>query len=78
AAGFPHEERPYAPHVTLGRVAAGRPAPPALRDRSGRIFGSFLARDAALMESRPGPGGSVYSVRAAFPFAGAAGSQVPA
>ena len=65
-AGFGREERPYVPHLTLGR-ARGRPAklgeasilPPALR---------FVVSGVDLVESVPGAGGVTYSVLETYSF----------
>lgn len=65
-AGFGREERPYVPHLTLGR-ARGRQAkledanvsPPALR---------FTVSGVELVESAPGAGGVTYSVLETFSF----------
>jgi RNA 2',3'-cyclic 3'-phosphodiesterase len=65
-AGFGREERPYVPHLTLGR-ARGRQAkleganvsPPAFR---------FTVSGVELVESAPGAGGVTYSVLETFSF----------
>jgi len=65
-AGFGREERPYVPHLTLGR-ARGRRAkleyasvsPPALR---------FAVSGVDLVESVPGAGGVSYSVLETYSF----------
>ncbi len=65
-AGFGREERPYVPHLTLGR-ARGRQAklddagvyPPALR---------FVVSGVDLVESVPGAGGVTYSVLETYSF----------
>jgi RNA 2',3'-cyclic 3'-phosphodiesterase len=65
ALGFPLEGRPFRPHVTLGRVKTAEKLNamdleqfPVLEDIP------FLADRLVLFESRPGPGGSVYTPRA--------------
>jgi RNA 2',3'-cyclic 3'-phosphodiesterase len=65
AAGFPPEERPYSPHLTLARARQRRgarvpdlPVPPTLEPW--RVSGFRLYR------SRPGPGGAVYTVLEEF------------
>ena len=70
-AGFPREDRPFHPHVTVGRVRGV--LPPAWGDRfvqglSGRGFGIVPVSLIALFESRLSPGGSVYSVVREFPL----------
>ncbi len=65
-AGFEREQRPYVPHLTLGR-ARGRQAkldgasvsPPALR---------FTVSGVDLVESVPGEGGVTYSVLKTYSF----------
>ncbi len=74
ALGFPPEQRPFAAHLTLGRVRDG--TPPAAR------AGIFAALEAlppprtlpipvdriSLMQSKLGPGGASYHARAVFPL----------
>ena len=62
-AGFPPEDRPFHPHITVGRVRGA--LPPAWGERfigefSGRRFGVVPVSSFTLYESRPGPGGAVY------------------
>ena len=62
-AGFPREDRPFHPHITVGRVRGA--LPPAWGERfigefSGRRFGVVPVSSFTLYESRPGPGGAVY------------------
>ncbi len=64
ALGFAREERPFSPHVTLGRVR--RPGPnPALTDALGsataREFGLIRVPSASLMQSELGPRGARYT-----------------
>lgn len=63
--GFPLEGRPFRPHITLGRVKTGARLPSSELQRVPG-FGEipFLADQLVLFESRPGPGGSVYTPRA--------------
>ncbi len=65
-AGFGREERPYVPHLTLGRtrdrrakVEVASVAPPALR---------FTVSGVELVESAPGAGGVTYSILETFSF----------
>ena len=65
AEGYPLEGRPFRPHITLGRVKTGGKLSaldlekfPALDEIP------FLSDRLVLFESRPGPGGSVYTPRA--------------
>lgn len=69
--GFPVEGRPFRPHVTLGRVREGGRLPdPAVRAIEGAALPavSFRPERVVLYESLPGPGGSRYEERAAFPL----------
>jgi 2'-5' RNA ligase len=59
AAGFAPESRAFRPHVTLARVREGRRL--ALDGAQGPVTAEFTARAAILFESRPGPGGSLYT-----------------
>jgi len=64
ALGFPRDERPFSPHVTLGRVRQpGRN--PALSDALGsataREFGQMRVPSASLMRSELGPRGARYT-----------------
>jgi 2'-5' RNA ligase len=67
AAGFERENRPYIPHLTLGRTRARRTelntretSPPTLQ---------FTVRSIDLVKSAPGKNGVTYSILATFPFA---------
>jgi RNA 2',3'-cyclic 3'-phosphodiesterase len=66
-AGFERENRPYVPHLTLGRTRARRTtldiaatSPPALR---------FTVPGVDLVESAPGKNRVTYSILASYPFA---------
>jgi 2'-5' RNA ligase len=70
--GFAKEDRPFSPHLTLGRIREfGQLG--ALREQLQRRapleIGSFVAQEFFLYESKPAPGGSVYRQIARFPFA---------
>jgi 2'-5' RNA ligase len=67
ALGFPAEERPFHPHVTLARLSGGKiplPAPVLPRRK-------FTVGSVALMKSETRPGGPVYSLRRGFPLGAA-------
>ncbi|HYL71674.1 MAG TPA: RNA 2',3'-cyclic phosphodiesterase [Candidatus Dormibacteraeota bacterium] len=71
--GFEVEARRFRAHCTLGRPrvpwsSAGRAAWEAAR-ADGWPATSCVADRLVLYESHPGPGGSMYEVRAALPFA---------
>lgn len=73
--GFPRERRPFAAHLTLARVREGAGDDErrrlALQVRGYRMpaLPSMTLSEVALIESRLGPGGSVYHRLAAFPEA---------
>ena len=63
-AGFPPEDRPFHPHITVGRTRGT--LPPAWGERfvralSGKRFGVVPVSSFTLYESRLGPGGAVYT-----------------
>ena len=63
-AGFPRENRPFHPHITVGRSRGA--LPPAWGERfvqalSGKNFGVVPVSSFTLYESRPGSGGAVYT-----------------
>ena len=74
--GFPQEERPWHPHLTIGRVtttAAGgaRPARPcasALAQAAATRFGTCGSSEVALMRSDLSPRGARHSMRRAVPM----------
>ncbi len=74
--GFSSEGRPSAPHLTLARVPDQ--APPAERRRLSELIECYrlppqpamTLAEVHLMQSVPGPGGSVYHRLASFPRAG--------
>ena len=67
ATGFPREDRPYSPHVTLARtrdrlrLRSNRPDDPAFRHR-------FDAMEFRLYQSLTLPGGAQYQVLRSFPL----------
>jgi RNA 2',3'-cyclic 3'-phosphodiesterase len=70
--GFPLETRPFAPHLTLARFEpAGLPAKlgTAVTENSTRNFGSLIAREFHLIESKLKPTGAEYTTVQSFPFA---------
>ena len=63
-AGLPREDRPFHPHITVGRTRGA--LPPAWGERfvqalSGKRFGVVSVPFFTLYESRLGPGGAVYT-----------------
>jgi 2'-5' RNA ligase len=73
--GFENKQRAFSPHLTLGRVK-----PPgkitavqeSLQRREPLLFGSFMATEFFLYESKPSRTGSVYNKLARFQIAPAA------
>ena len=69
--GFPKENRPFAPHLTLGRFRAVDGLAPLLgilRQQEPVQMGSFTAAEFSLYESQIASGGSIYKKIARFPF----------
>ena len=68
ALGLPVEDRPFRPHLTLGRWRPGRPADGTLPDRLGGYRGpAWPASELRLMQSHLGPRPS-YDILAAWPL----------
>ena len=63
AAGFPREERPFHPHLTLARVRApqGARALAQFHQEAGFAAAAFRVAELAVMLSELGPGGSRYT-----------------
>lgn len=59
--GFPKEERPYTPHVTIARVKEFDPSLlPQIAGVSGTVFGTCRITGFTLKKSTLGPGGAQY------------------
>jgi 2'-5' RNA ligase len=70
--GFPREERPFQPHLTLGRVKSPSRLAPLLAEferRREEDFGRMEAQRLTFFRSRLNPSGAEYSVLAEFPLA---------
>jgi len=70
--GFPLEERPFTPHLTLARFEPPGIAPElleAVRANSGENFGALTATGFHLVQSKLKPGGAEYSTVQTFRFA---------
>jgi RNA 2',3'-cyclic 3'-phosphodiesterase len=69
--GFPLEDRPFTPHLTLARFDP-RGLPPnlgaAVKQCPARHFGSLKAREFHLIESKLKPTGAEYTTLQSFPF----------
>lgn len=71
--GFPVENRPFSPHLTVGRV----PSPKKLADLTDRIrelegitFDSFTVNELVLYQSTLRPTGAIYTPLRHLPFIG--------
>jgi 2'-5' RNA ligase len=68
--GVPRENRPFSPHVTIGRIRSVRNLD-RLRERMGNwkehVFGPWPVRRVVLFRSETSPRGSVYKVVAEYP-----------
>ncbi len=75
--GFPREERPFHPHVTLGRVRDGADIRGLIDIVETRTFDSppVIVPAVEIMQSVPGPSGSAYAVVRSIPLSGARGSM---
>lgn len=73
AIGFPREERPFRPHLTLARIKSpkGVMGLAQVLERGGDYAaGRFTAAGLVLFKSDLTPGGAIYSRIAEYPFAG--------
>jgi RNA 2',3'-cyclic 3'-phosphodiesterase len=70
--GFPRDERPFSPHLTVGRVREPRGLAglqQAIARDARMDFGRLEVRTLSLMRSDLSPGGSRYTELAVFPLA---------
>jgi 2'-5' RNA ligase len=71
--GFPGEERPFRPHLTLARIKSSRDLAgleKALEKGEGYAAGEFTAPGIGLIRSELTPRGAIYTKLKWFPFAG--------
>lgn len=71
--GFPREERPFRPHLTLGRIKTSKGLiglAQALEAGEEYTAGRFIASGLSLMQSELTPRGAIYTKLKWFPFAG--------
>jgi 2'-5' RNA ligase len=75
--GLRRENRAFLPHLTLARFAPpgilgstgiGKELLAAIKQNGEREFGSFVAREFHLVESKLKPSGAEYTTRHSFPF----------
>ena len=70
--GFPLEERPFTPHLTLARFPLPGVLPKllqAIQEKSAQAFGSFRTGEFHLIESKLKPTGAEYTTVQTFRFA---------
>jgi 2'-5' RNA ligase len=70
--GFPLEERPFTPHLTLARFPLPGIPPKLLqatKEKSGQAFGSLRTGEFHLIESKLKPAGAEYTTVQTFSFA---------
>jgi RNA 2',3'-cyclic 3'-phosphodiesterase len=70
--GFPLEERPFTPHLTLARFPLSGIPPKLLQasqEKSAQTFGSLSTREFHLIESKLKPTGAEYTTVQTFRFA---------
>ena len=68
---FPPEDRPFSPHLTMGRVRSPRGKAglsQAIEKHKGVEIGIFQAREVILFRSELRPSGAVYTKLREFPF----------
>lgn len=71
--GFIPEERPFSPHLTIGRVKSPRRMPQVLEKIENLRhldFGLLEVKEVSLMKSELGPDGAKYYCMAKIPFGG--------
>lgn len=71
--GFPREERPFRPHLTLARIKSPQGLgglDGALAARGALSAGKFKATGLTLFKSNLAPKGAVYTILGHFPFQG--------
>jgi len=73
--GFPSDQKPFSPHLTLARVSFVNPATERIFDRLQHLspepfFGEFTIDQIILYQSVLLPQGAVYSILSRHPFSG--------
>ena len=75
--GFPREERPFRPHLTLGRIKMPKGVTglaEALKKGETYTAGQFTASSLSLFKSDLTPRGAIYTRIAGYPFTGQGGA----
>lgn len=70
--GFPAEERPFAPHLTLGRVRTPKNLPQlsqSIQERQDFYIGEMKVQKVSFMKSTLTPKGAIYQELKGFPLA---------
>jgi 2'-5' RNA ligase len=78
--GFPREERPFRPHLTLGRIRTAKGLiglARALEKGEECTAGRFIASGLSLFQSELMPQGAIYTKLKFFPFSGKNGKESP-
>ena len=76
--GYPPEDRPFSPHLTIGRVRSGKRLAEVLKrleELRAVSFDEFEVKGVTLMKSELKPGGAEYSSLAEIPLEGNNGDQ---
>ncbi|MDA8242082.1 MAG: RNA 2',3'-cyclic phosphodiesterase [Nitrospiraceae bacterium] len=76
--GYPQEDRPFSPHLTIGRVRSGKRLMEVLKrldELRAVSFDEFEVKGVTLMKSELKPGGAEYSSLAEIPLEGNNGDQ---
>ena len=68
-AGFPGEDRPFRPHLTLARARGDGPPEPPGEDEAG-VEASFEVRELSLVRSHLRPGRALHETLERFPLGG--------
>ncbi|SPQ01438.1 conserved hypothetical protein [Candidatus Sulfobium mesophilum] len=71
--GYPSEERPFSPHLTIGRVRSPKRVAEVIRrlqEFHTVTFEEFIVKEVTLMKSELKPGGAEYSGLAEIPLEG--------
>lgn len=70
ARGFPREQRPFRPHITIARARSDAPFPAPLKPHAAAEFGEWPVQHIHVIESQLSPSGPRYTIRGEIPLAG--------